>query len=303
MTNQTSESSLKLATPIMISMRKNIFTASWYQLVYLAFFIGLPFGILALQIDTLEIFMLPINLSNMWVLWIIGFGGLGFLIVQWVYVIILPKYNGSRKIFFLGKIVGIFMLFFLPTGTFFGALLLLNLQNNNVPPKTTVSPTEKQHLIGKNIAMAGILMLNLPMILLCLQFYFLTLQIDILYPILSTKVLYGLSLFCYLYIGLFIAQAIVGILYPRFASKSWMRIILWFFVLLQIFSLGIVFEAFFIYLVPNSAEFEDLARIIYFVPLIGWVIGVLLNPLGVYFGGMMAKTLKNASHLKENKVV
>ena len=69
------------------SARKNLFTTMIYQLIYIGVILAFPYLLYdVVRIDTLQIFTLRINISNVWIFWVVG----GILLTFWIFGITFP---------------------------------------------------------------------------------------------------------------------------------------------------------------------------------------------------------------------
>jgi hypothetical protein len=270
---------------MQISMRKNLLGASIYELIIAAIFLALPYVLVELlQIDTLYPL---ITLQNIPIWQTIGYILVSFIGLQFIYALFIPLFDGKRVGKIVGYIVGIFMLTLAPTGTFFGIMLLQDLRNptRKTTPQLTSSQVKME--MGKNITGSGLLMLNIPIVLLIVQRWILTVQIDMLYPIITVKIIQVWEIMMLIYIALFVGLVVIGILYPKHGDKAVLRVLAGFFAGFQILSLGIAIQAYLWAAGPSLELDADLSWILN----LGWLIGVLLNPLGLYFGSMMLRGL------------
>lgn len=281
----------------MNSMRKNMLGSLIYQLLYPVIIIGLIYIIAhVLRLDLMHPYL---SLGNAPVLLAFSFVILGLLALQLVYLIIMPKVDGKPVGRVIGYIVAIGMLLSPPTGTYFGVLLLQYLAKPEVGGRLDLASDdielEARKGLGNGISFSGLLMLHQPMILIILNVILLTLPLDMAHPIITSDLYAKWDVFAYTYLVLFLVQIVVGVLYKKFGEQDWMKAVAVFFAVFMISSFAIAVQALMLKLGPGL-ELGDSSWILY----LGWIIGLLLNPLGLYFGIMVIKGMMLEIQLEQS---
>lgn len=267
---------------LMNSMRKNMLGAWIFQLLYPVLIIGLIWIIAnVLRLDLIHPY---ISLGNAPILLTVAYIMLSLLILQLVYAIIMPLVDGKLIGKILGSIVSIGMLIFPPTGTYFGILLFEyvlkpDADEGKLALATDNMEKESRKGLGNQISFSGLLMLHQPMIMIILNVILLTLPLDMAHPIITSDLYAKWDVFAYAYLGVFLAQILVGVLFKKFGKENWMRAIAMFFAVFMITSFAIAVQALMLKLGPGL-ELGETSWIL----SLGWIIGLLLNPLGLYFG-------------------
>ena len=208
------------------SARKNLFTTMIYQLIYIGVILAFPYLLYdVVRIDTLQIFTLRINISNVWIFWVVGGILLAFWILELLFLLLLRRIEGTSFGKILGHVVGIYMMIYLPFGTYFGILMLKDIRHptNEISVedynKAGKIPRETYlNAIGSNIMLGAIIRMSFPIIMLLLQQYFITLQVDMIYPYVSAEVFTAWENFCWVYLVLMMVQIGIGFWYPQNAD-------------------------------------------------------------------------------------
>lgn len=203
---------------------------------------------------------------------------------KWLY-----KYKWCK---ILGIVLGAISLPLIPTGCFFGMLFIadLNKIRNAENPLAVEIPKYDKYEIGIQINTNAILMTHLPLILYYLYRYLLTIQTDIMYPNFRMDVIISLKVFAFVYGGIYILQILVGIVFQFYGDKNWEQIILIVFSIFNILCLGIVIQTY-VWLNWATLEFSGIMLI---VGNLLWILGIILNPIGVFFAAHLIRLLKQS---------
>ena len=194
----------------------------------------------------------------------------------------------------LGYVLALFSLPIIPTGTFFGMLFIgdINKIHKAENPLAVVVPEYDKNEIGKEIKINAAVMAHLPFILYYIYRYLLTIQTDIMYPLFRMDVIIAMKIFAFVYGGIFILEVVVGIVFRFYGDKNWEQIILLVFSVFNIICVAIVLQTYF-WMNWEALEFEGIMRVLgNFV----WVIGIALNPIGIFFAVHFIKLLFQSKH-------
>ena len=216
-----------------------------------------------------------------------------FTLIQIIYAIILPKLDGKPVGKYLGYVVGISMLFYLPAGTFFGLIFLQDLKDPK-NPESTEAPVDLSKSISQNIISAGILTLNIPIALLIYRFILITFMLDAAYPVFNAAFMEGWELTAWIIFILALAQILIGAIYPKYDKEQWMSVLVIICGIFQIISVAIFFQ-FFIFGLKTQIEGDDIPQYIFYL---GGPLGLFLNPIGLYLGGNIIKGQQLQRNLK-----
>jgi MFS family permease len=271
-------------------VKRGIITSAFYQILIAFIFIALPYVVIEmLRLDLLLIF----TIGNAWMWFTIGGIIIAMSLFQIIYAILIDKFIKNKTGIILGHIIGLFMCFIFPTGSFFGLLLLQyvrsEVSNDDRITKDSDDSKEKiQNSTGKQIIITGILMLHLPIILLMINKILIGLPLDMAYPIIKSGIYDDWDLMMWIFIAIFLGQIIIGAIYLRKGNNKWVKLAVIPFAIFQIFSFGLAINGFVIAIWAGLGLDTSLNFILYFA----WIIGVILNPLGIYFGVGILKELR-----------
>jgi len=224
---------------------------------------------------------------------IITIGGVhlvyGFMFI-WLY-----KFRWFRIV---GYVLSFFSLPIIPTGTFFGMLFVgdMNKIHKSESPLAVVVPKYDKNEIGKEIKINAVIMAHFPILLYYIYRYLLTIQTDIMYPLFRMDVIIAMKVFAFVYGGIFILEVVVGIVFRFYGEKNWEQIILIAFSIFNIICVAIVLQAY-IWLNWSAFEFEGIMKL--FGNLV-WVIGIVINPIGIFFAVHFLRLLKQ-SHMHHSQ--
>ena len=224
---------------------------------------------------------------------IITIGGVhlvyGFMFI-WLY-----KFRWFR---ILGYVLSLFSFPIIPTGTFFGMLFVgdMNKIHKSESPLAVVVPKYDKNEIGKEIKINAVIMAHFPILLYYIYRYLLTIQTDIMYPLFRMDVIIAMKVFAFVYGGIFILEVVVGIVFRFYGEKNWEQIILIAFSIFNIICVAIVLQAY-IWLNWSAFEFEGIMKL--FGNLV-WVIGIVINPIGIFFAVHFLRLLKQ-SHMHHSQ--
>jgi hypothetical protein len=293
--NDTKEEYIKYFRQSMQNkMRTNLLTAAIWELLIAIIIIALPYVLLLVQIDLIH----PVSIRNIPLLWFIGYSALILVIIQCLYAAFINKLEGTKVGKILGWILGISMLIFLPYGTFFGILFLQDLKYPDPQPileshRDWNEKTSRQIFLenaSQLIMISGLIALFTAASILWLHKLILTQQVDISYPIITTAKIITIEYFGRIFFILFCVQIVIGFLYSNYAAKRWMKISVLIFAILQIFAIAIILEWFLI--ITAEFLFDDISLRSLIIGL-GWIPGIIMRPLGLYFGIQMLRILFN----------
>jgi hypothetical protein len=213
-------------------------------------------------------------------------------IIQFAYSIAFNWLYGYKWCRILGIVLGALSLPIIPTGSFFGMLFIADLKKirDAKNPLAVEIPKYDKNEIGIQIKTNAILMSHLPLILYYLYRYLLTIQTDILYPNFRMGVIESLKVFAFVYGGIYILQLLVGLIFRFYGEKNWEQIILFIFSVFNILCLGIVIQT---YVWLNWATLE-FSGIMFIIGNMFWVLGIILNPIGVFFSVHLIRLLKQS---------
>ncbi|MHA1112330.1 MAG: hypothetical protein ACTSRE_14590 [Promethearchaeota archaeon] len=249
-----------------------------------------------LQVDALP----PFTVNNFPVMrgiaiTLIVIGGVHFLFsiaFNWCY-----KFKTFRII---GYVLGFFALPVIPTGTFFGMLVIAEMKRirtSENPLAVDIREYDKNE-IGIEIKTNALVMAHLPLILYYVYRYLLTIQTDIMYPLFRMDVIIAFKVFAFVYSGIFILEVVVGIVFRFYGEKNWEQIILVAFSIFNIICLAIVLQTYF-WLNWEAFEFEGIMKVL---GNLVWVIGIVMNPIGIFFAAHFFKLL-NQSHVYHSRTI
>jgi hypothetical protein len=197
----------------------------------------------------------------------------------------------------LGIVLAIFSLPMIPTGTFFGMLFVGRMREirRSTNPRAIEIPEYDKNEIGIEIKTNAAIMAHLPLILYCIYLYLLTIQTDILYPLFGMNVIIAIKVFAFIYGGIFILEVIVGIIFRFYGEKNWEQIILVIFSIFNIVCVAVVIQTYF-WMNWTAFDWADFDHVTLMKVLTNfvWVIGIVLNPIGIYFAAHFLRLLKQS---------
>ena len=133
-------------------------------------------------------------------------------------------------------------------------------------------------------------MAHVPLLLWYIYDYLLTIQTDIMYPLFRMDVIIAMKVFAIVYGAIFILEVVVGIVFRFYGDKNWEQIILLAFSIFNIICVAIVIQTYF-WMNWAALEFERAMRVLgHFM----WVVGILANPIGIFFAVHFIKLLKQS---------
>jgi hypothetical protein len=192
----------------------------------------------------------------------------------------------------IGYIIAMFSLPIIPTGTFFGMLFVgdMNKIHKSEDPLAVVVPKYDKNEIGKEIKINAVIMGHFPLLLYYIYLYLVTIQSDIMYPLFRMDVIIAMKIFAFVYGGIFILEIVVGIVFRFYGEKVWEQHILIGFSIFNIVCVAIVIQTYF-WMNWAALEFEGIMKIMgNFV----WVLGLIANPIGIFFAIHFIKLLKQS---------
>jgi hypothetical protein len=193
---------------------------------------------------------------------------------------------------------------YLPTGTFFG-LLAYDIVGRPWPaaasptgqaPPAAVSPASPaaspegpDRALGTYLAAGGLLMLHSPLMLLMLNFWMQGLPLDMVYPYLTGVLMHGWEVYCYVMAALLGAQVVVGVVARRGPAPAWLAPVAKACALVMSLSFAVPLAWLLVFVGPELG-LAGAAAWVMLAP--GLLLGLLLNPLGLYFGAGVFKILR-----------
>ena len=200
----------------------------------------------------------------------------------------------------LGYVLGALTLPVIPAGVFFGVLFITDMNKIRAAenPKAEEVPEYDKNEIGIEIKTNALVMAHLPLFLYYVYRYLLTIQTDIMYPFFRMDVIIAMKVFAFVYAGIYIAQIVVGIIFRFYGEKRWEQIILFLFGVFNILCLGIVLQTY-VWLNWTALEFTGIMKVL---GNMVWIVGVMLNPIGVFFSAHFMKLLKQ-SHIYHAQIL
>ncbi|MBN2156876.1 MAG: hypothetical protein JW776_12610 [Candidatus Lokiarchaeota archaeon] len=239
-----------------------------------------------LQIDALP----PFTISNVPIIQGIA---IGFMVVSsfhFIYLSLLNRFYKNKSFLFIGYILGCIAVPFIPTGAFFGILFITDLNTIRVAkdPKAVEILAYNKNEVGIEIKTNALVMLHLPVVLYYLYLYLLTIQSDILYPNFRMGVILSLKIFMYAYFVIYTLQFVAGIIFRFYGEKLWEQIVLIVFSIFNLLAVGIVIQTY-VWLNWATLEFSGIMLV---VGNLFWVIGIVINPIGIFFSRHFIKLLR-----------
>ena len=149
-----------------------------------------------------------------------------------------------------------------------------------------IVPQYDKNEIGKEIKINAAIMAHIPLFLYYVYRYLLTIQTDIMYPLFRMDVIIAMKVFAFVYGGIFILEIVVGIVFRFYGDKNWEQSIL---VALSIFNIVCVAVVIQTYFWMNWAALE-LEGIMQVLGHFMWVIGIVVNPIGIFFAAHFASS-------------
>ncbi len=287
---------------LISSIRKNFITVAPYQALIAGILFAVMWAILN-PLDGMDIGYPLIYIDRFPTVRLLGIILLLFAGLNLLFAISLPlllKIH-QKQTLTMGYILSACMIPFVPTGTYFGIYSVLqvrelsNRMNMNNRKESEVSESLRNSFeqtrmnLKQSLIVSGLAMLHMPIILAILYMFVITMPIDMAYPAAAASATAVWELFAWLLFVLYLVEIIVGSLLSKISSKIGVKIIGWVFAIYQILALGIFILAFAI----ASIAVMDVDTTVQVVVYFSWIIGVLLNPLGVHFGIGIIKDLKN----------
>ncbi|MBD3353332.1 MAG: hypothetical protein GF364_17760 [Candidatus Lokiarchaeota archaeon] len=279
------------------SMRRNILATSFYQLLVALIVIILPYIIIvALELD---LFVPIFTIANFRILVSIGAIIIAFVILEIVYAIFIFRAFDTKKGRIIGYIVSIAMMLFPPVGTFFGILFLQFILHpeNDAGRFSAGELTKKQfqQALGKNMSVTGLLMIHQPILILILGFWLLSMPLDMAHPIITSELYGSWDLFVYVFAAFFIVQILFGAFYAKSGDNKAMKAVAVVFAVFNISSMCLALSSFLVYLAPGLLDGMDIEIAVSTINALlvvgGIILGIIMNPLGLYFGFMIIKSL------------
>ena len=277
-------------------VRNGLLISSFPQIIVSALFIALPYVLLMIQIDALY----PINLEKIPILWGIGYSLGSITCLTLICALIYHKIDQTKFGYIFGHIVGGLMMVFVPYGPFYGSLLIQDVRDP-LPDRIKNGEREKRtrdkelrefvSTFSKQLILFGAISMGLPFFFLWLKKFAITQQIDLAYPMLSSKDIIALNWFGVAYFIIFAFQMVVGSYYRFGYKKKGMKATIIVLALFQIFSLAILIQVFISNNFPAILEDQG-SEIPIWTLNFAWILGVMLNPIGMYFGIYMLRNLK-----------
>jgi hypothetical protein len=286
---------------IVVSIRKNFITVAPYQGLIAGILFAVMWAVLN-PLDGMDIGYPLIHIARFPSVQLLGIVLLLFTALNILFALGLPlllKIH-QKQALIIGYILSACMIPFVPTGTYFGIYSLLQvhdlsnrIKNNrreseNLDENSTSFEQTRKNL-KQYLVVSGFSMLHMPIILLIFYLFVITMPIDMAYPAAAASATAVWELFAWILFSLYIVEIIVGSLISKISNKTVIKILGWIFASYQSLALGIFIMAFAIASIMVMQVDSAVQVVVYF----SWIIGVLLNPLGVHFGIAIIKELKN----------
>jgi hypothetical protein len=284
---EENQSKTKDNSILISSIRKNFAIAAPYQALIGGIFLILIWAVLN-ALDGMDLMYPYFTIPTFPMYRTIGTLIVILACIQFLIAMILPLLiqKNEKIALLICKILASLMLIILPTGTYFGLLIWQDLKEYEKIPNqqsrnmTEITETEKSQAIKTTMIASGLIMLHMPILLLIFYFRIITMPVDMAYPAMAAVATTALENVSWVLFGLFILQIIIGILYPKIASKKGSKVLVKSIALYQILSFGIFFVVFLYFSAgPIGLEGAGMGAI-----YISWIIGVILNPIGIHFG-------------------
>lgn len=286
---------------ILVSIRKNFITVAPYQALIAGILFAVMWAILN-PLDGMDIGYPLIHIERFPQVQLLGIVLLLFAALNVLFAIALPlllKIH-QKQTLIMGYILSACMIPFVPTGTYFGIYSLLQVhelanQINNKRDASGMSDEQSPSFeqirmnLKQSFVVSGLSMLHMPIILVIFYLFVITMPIDMAYPAAAASATSVWELCAWILFVIYIVQIVVGSLLPKIANKSAVKALGWVFALYQILALGIFIMAFAIASIAVMRVDTAVQVVVYF----SWILGVVLNPLGVHFGIAIIKELKN----------
>ena len=270
---------------LIVDIRKNLVAAAPYQAFIGAILLILPWVILN-PLSGMDLMYPYIYIPVIPIYRAVGTVIVVLAVLQFVFALVFEKvYEADQKICgILAMLIAVLMLPLIPTGTYFGLLVLQDfksLKEDTVQVEERDLTLEDKHLhVQKTLTASSLVMLHMPIILLLLYAFIIMLPIDMAYPFASAEATSLWELIGWILLGIYLLQFVIARLYPHIVKKPIDYLVVWIFAVFQIIALGIFVQGFITISAP-ALEFEGgMLAIVY----LSWLIGVLLNPIGIHFG-------------------
>jgi hypothetical protein len=286
------ERNQEMTLKIQRSIRRQILVTILYECLWAAIFLVLAYILYdVLRIDVLHPY---ISMEKVPAMEAIGIALVICIVIQIGFIIasknsmLMTKNVGQ----IWGKLSGYTMLVTIPVGTFFGLLVIQELKTLK-RQEGSDGKTEKKEVdfsqMGLLLCTSGMLMLHQPIIILILNVIMLALPLDMVRPIIRSDIYAPWDILGFVYLAIFFLQVGFGLYTYLIKSKTdtkLNRIGYFFFGLFNIASFPIATGLLCAYLAPNIVS----GLIIYLFPFLGCILGMILNPLGLYFGRIFLQT-------------
>jgi len=280
--------------------KKNLLISSFYQLFIPIILIGLPaIVIFVLRIDLLP----PFTVGNAPILWTIGSILILLIIVQIILAIKLKQLylNHTKILKVIGYIIGIAMIINPPVGTYYGSNFLiflrnlLKIQSRKEVDNNKIQPVESSKdyikMLGSSMFLNGIYQLYQPILIFLFNMFLLALPLDMAHPIITSDLYDKIDTVSTLILLIYISQILFGLIifsnYIKFQYRI-IKIFTYLFSIFNIIAISIVLGLFLLYL-SHTLELSNYS-VAFFAG--GFILGLILNPLGISFGKNFMKILK-----------
>ena len=148
----------------------------------------------------------------------------------------------------------------------------------------------KVEMLSSTLLSSGLLMLHLPIALLLVFWFLITMPADMAYPLLSVEQTSGWETVSWVIFGLFLLQVIFGAFFGKIYrnNKKSAHYGAYFFAFVQLISISLWMQTF-VGLAGPALGLEGAINVaLYFV----WILGLLMNPLGLHFAWMIVKEMR-----------
>jgi hypothetical protein len=281
------------------SVRKNLLTIAPYEMLVGGLCLILIWAILN-PLNGMDIGYPYLYLGNLSTISTLGFAIILLGLVNLLYAVAFPllyNFQSDNTVKF-GYILCCFNLLFIPTGTYFGLYSLFTLRDfstardtdgtgdRDIPSADT--DAVRVETLKKYFILSGFSMLHLPLLLLYFRVFIIMLVIDMAYPALASSVMLVWQNIAVVLLIMYLLQIIIGFILPKINNAVLVKTLGYVFAIFQILAFGIFIMGFGI----AQVQLLDVDLVVEIIIYFSWIIGIILNPLGVHFGLTIIKTLK-----------
>lgn len=167
-----------------------------------------------------------------------------YSLIQIIIALVYRSKYRNLKVQKIAKIISILQLFFIPIGTLFAVMELTQMKWTKSDDYLlhVLKENDEQSIkkeIGNTTILAAIIHIAALNVLYLLTIYLSTVMLDMTYPYLTMSVLYQIRIFIGIAIIIFIGQMVVGFLYRKSYHETWVKVLAYFFGIIQLFMIPI----------------------------------------------------------------